>query len=284
MPETLFILLFSLVFVIPGAWWIISDRRDQKQWERYEETVENNRRLATMIGDDNPDIVVGMGVVDPPSKRSRHWGIVSIVMVVLFAGFVVLAPKQETTSEETPTTSASPTTSLTATTSKTSTTRTTASSSSSTTTTTQSQEPTVTSTGTVEPTEAEVQPAAVLPPPPAPVEEAPTLTADASPAPQQTNGFMGAADTGGKSSYANCKDVWNTLGRPIRAGSRGTSPGTASSMATAMAWGARRIRGRGDFVVVIVECDWRKKRGEPLGERLMSVGMLLDECFSIRWK
>lgn len=221
MPETLFMLLFGLVFVIPGAWWIISDRRDQKKWDRYEETVENNRRLATMIGDDNPDIVAGMGVVKPPSKRSRHWGIVSIVMVVLFAGFVVLAPKQETTSEETPTTSASPTTSLTVTTSKTSTTRTTASSSSSTTTTTQSQELTVTSTGTVEPTEAEVQPAAVLPPPPAPVEEAPTLTVDASPAPQQANGFMGTADTGGKSSYANCKDVWNTLGRPIHAGEPG---------------------------------------------------------------
>lgn len=61
MPETLFMLLFGLVFVIPGAWWIISDRRDQKQWDRYEETVENNRRLATMIGDDNPDIVAGMG-------------------------------------------------------------------------------------------------------------------------------------------------------------------------------------------------------------------------------
>jgi len=221
MPETLFMLLFGLVFVIPGAWWIISDRRDQKKWDRYEETVENNRRLATMIGDDNPDIVAGMGVVEPPSKRSRHWGIVSIVMVVLFAGFVVLAPEQETTSEETPTTSTSPTTSLTATTNKTSTTRTTASSSSSTTTTTQSQELTVTSTGTVEPTEAEVQPAAVLPPPPAPVEEAPTLTVDASPAPQQANGFMGTADTGGKSSYANCKDVWNTLGRPIHAGEPG---------------------------------------------------------------
>lgn len=218
---SLFMVLFGLVFLLPGAWWIISDRRDQKQWDRYEETVENNRRLATMIGDDNPDIVAGMGVVDPPSKRSRHWGIVSIVMVVLFAGFVVLAPKQETTSEETPPASASPTTSLTATTSKASTTRTTASSSSFTTTTTQSQEPTVTSTGTVEPTEAEVQPAAVLPPPPAPVEEAPTLTADASPAPQQANGFMGTADTGGKSSYANCKDVWNTLGRPIRAGEPG---------------------------------------------------------------
>lgn len=221
MPETLFMLLFGLVFVIPGARWIISDRRDQKQWDRYEETVENNRRLASMIGDDNPDIVAGMGVVDPPSKRSRHWGIVSIVMVVLFAGFVALAPEQETTSEETPTTSTSPTTSLTATTNKTSTTRTTASPSSSTTTTTQSQEPTVTSTGTVEPTEAEVQPAAVLPPPPAPVEEAPALTADASPAPQQANGFMGTADTGGKSSYANCKDVWNTLGRPIHAGEPG---------------------------------------------------------------
>jgi len=221
MPDELPMVIFGLVFVIPGAWWIISDRRDQKQWDRYEETVENNRRLATMIGDDNPDIVAGMGVVDPPSKRSRHWGIVSIVMVVLFAGFVVLAPKQETTSGETPTTSASPTTSLTARTSKTSTTRTTAISSSSTTTTTQSQEPTVTSTGTVEPTEAEVQPAAVLPPPPAPVEEAPTLTADASPAPQQANGFMGTLDTGGKSSYANCKDVWNTLGRPIRAGEPG---------------------------------------------------------------
>ncbi|MHA6554672.1 excalibur calcium-binding domain-containing protein [Corynebacterium pyruviciproducens] len=218
---SLFMVLFGLVFLLPGAWWIISDRRDQKQWDRYEETVENNRRLATMIGDDNPDIVAGMGVVDPPSKRSRHWGIVSIVMVVLFAGFVVLAPKQETTSEETPPASASPTTSLTATTSKASTTRTTASSSSFTTTTTQSQEPTVTSTGTVEPTEAEVQPAAVLPPPPAPVEEAPTLTADAWPAPQQANGFMGTADTGGKSSYANCKDVWNTLGRPIRAGEPG---------------------------------------------------------------
>lgn len=218
---SLFMVLFGLVFLLPGAWWIISDRRDQKQWDRYEETVENNRRLATMIGDDNPDIVAGMGVVDPPSKRSRHWGIVSIVMVVLFAGFVVLAPKQETTSEETPPASASPTTSLTATTSKASTTRTTASSSSSTTTATQLREPTVTSTGTVEPTEAEVQPAAVLPPPPAPVEEAPTLTADASPAPQQANGFMGTADTGGKSSYANCKDVWNTLGRPIRAGEPG---------------------------------------------------------------
>lgn len=218
MPDELPMVIFGLVFVIPGAWWIISDRRDQKQWDRYEETVKNNRRLATMIGDDNPDIVAGMGVVDPPSKRSRHWGIVSIVMVVLFAGFVVLAPKQETTSEETPTTSASPTTSLTATTSKTSTTRTTASPSSSTTTTTQAQEPTVTSTGTVEPTEAEVQPAAVLPPPPAPVEEAPAVP---SPAPQQANGFMGAADNGGKSSYANCKDVWNTLGRPIRAGEPG---------------------------------------------------------------
>jgi len=102
MPDELPMVIFGLVFVIPGAWWIISDRRDQKQWDRYEETVENNRRLASMIGDDNPDIVAGMGVVDPPSKRSRHWGIVSIVMVVLFAGFVVLAPKQETTSGENP--------------------------------------------------------------------------------------------------------------------------------------------------------------------------------------
>lgn len=209
---SLFMVPFGFVFFLPGAWWIISDRWDQKQWDRYEETVEENRRLAMMIGDENPEIVAGMGVVDPPATRSRHWGIVSIVVVALFAGFLVLAPDTENSSEGTPTTSVSPTTSATVTTSKTSTTRTT---------TTQSQEPTVTTSETIaEPTEAEVQPAAVLPPP-APVEEAPVAPVAPSPAPQQANGFMGTAGTGGKSSYANCKDVWNTLGRPIRAGEPG---------------------------------------------------------------
>ena len=228
--------LASIAILIPSAWWFFCEKRDHERRDTYETSVRRNEELTRYLGPQDQVILDGMGEVEPPKKINRRWPLVGMTSFILFLLGGILAPPAESGSESNAETSTSSTSH------KTTSSMTTASSP-----TTNATEDTRKAEEAMRSEEAKrsedarrsaeakarqeeearraeeqrlsaqaeaerARSGAVQEgvPPAEPNTQPQGLVA---PAPQQ------------QTSYANCKDVWNSIGRPIYAGEPGYTSG-----------------------------------------------------------
>lgn len=229
-------ILVALAVLIPPLWWFYCEKQDSDRREAYEADVRRNQELTKFLSPQDQFIADGMGGVEAPKKFKRRWPLVALIsFVVLLLGGLLLPPVETSpeSSTETPnsTTVEETTSSLTTTTSATEdvkeseearhseeakqsedSRRSAEAKARQQEEARQAEERRLREQAEAEQAEAEqarlAEQQAV-----APAEPNTQPQGLVAPVPQQ------------RTTYANCKDVWNSIGRPIYAGEPGYTSG-----------------------------------------------------------
>lgn len=115
-------IILGLALLLPGAWWMFCNIRDQKAASAYATSMAQHEQLSGFLKDSDPTIVAGMGTPERPQVGKRRWGAVTAATIAMFMIGATVTPTPETTAEVTepaattsatasPTSSATPTTS-----------------------------------------------------------------------------------------------------------------------------------------------------------------------------
>lgn len=89
---SLAMLLVGIAFVLPSGWWMYCAAQDRKAIDHFEDTLRTNEHLSQFLTVEDSLVMQGMGGVQPPRKKERRWPIVSITSIILFVLGAVVMP------------------------------------------------------------------------------------------------------------------------------------------------------------------------------------------------
>lgn len=222
--------LVSLAFLLPSAWWFFCEKQDRKSRDAYKQDVHRHEELTRFLGPQDQSILNGLGEVESPKTFQRHWPLVTLGSIMLFLLGGLLLPPSESESSSPSSTGETATTA----------TSTPSAAVSSTAETKESEEAIKSeeakrsedarrSAEMKAQQEAEARRAEEQRLREQAQEEQARMSAEQEVVPPvepntQPQGLV-APPPQQRTSYANCKDVWNSIGRPIYAGEPGYTAG-----------------------------------------------------------
>ncbi|MCT1445376.1 excalibur calcium-binding domain-containing protein [Corynebacterium sanguinis] len=224
-------LFFGLALLIPSVWWFHCSRVDAVNQRDYEETLATQAALSPLLGEDDAEIRVGMGMITPPNRVDRRWPLVVGAAVTSFVlGSLISPPTAPDEASATAETSTPPMTVSSTTSSPPTTTRNADAEASSSRAAALSSSAAASSSALVESIRAEERAkleqeiaessrAAAL----SEAEQQNVPQGFVAPAPEPTRAPAPAAvpAPAQSASYGNCTAVWNAIGSPIYQGQPG---------------------------------------------------------------
>lgn len=89
---TFAMLLVGTAFVLPSGWWMYCAAEDRKAIGHFEDTLRANEHLSQFLTAEDSLIMQGMRGVQPPRRKDRRWPIVTIASIILFVLGALVMP------------------------------------------------------------------------------------------------------------------------------------------------------------------------------------------------
>lgn len=84
--------LISVAVLLPGAWWLVHNSRDQKEMDEYRQTIARRDAMLPEVPMEERQEFLCFFPFEPPAPSQKHMGIISVLAALIGASSIFFFP------------------------------------------------------------------------------------------------------------------------------------------------------------------------------------------------